>query len=51
MSDKIRTRWGKRKPWYVVGFLFVIPCFMGIFAYPPFVNTLDDKGEIKNEGF
>ena len=25
-------------PWYIFGTLFVIPCFMGIFSYPEFVN-------------
>jgi Na+/melibiose symporter-like transporter len=45
LSDKYRTRWGKRKPWYVMGFLFVIPCFMGIFAYPDFVNKRTDCGK------
>jgi Na+/melibiose symporter-like transporter len=25
-------------PWFIFGTLFVIPCFMGIFSYPNFVN-------------
>ena len=24
-------------PWYIIGTLFVIPCFMGIFTYPTFI--------------
>lgn len=43
-SDKINTRWGKRMPWYYFGFIVVIPCFAGIFAYPPFVNKFKDDG-------
>jgi GPH family glycoside/pentoside/hexuronide:cation symporter len=52
LSDKIETRWGKRMPWYYIGFIFVIPCFAGIFAYPPFVNQFEADGITpKNEGF
>ena len=50
-SDKIDTRWGKRKPWYVFGVIFVIPCFAGIFAYPEFVNQFEPDGSVKNESF
>lgn len=38
LSDKSNTRWGKRKPWYVFGTILVIPCFLGIFSYPEFIN-------------
>ena len=38
-SDKLTSRWGKRYPWYVVGTFIVLPCFLGIFAYPPFINV------------
>lgn len=37
-SDKINSPCGKRMPWFIGGSVMVIPCFMGIFAYPPFVN-------------
>lgn len=51
-SDKINTRWGKRMPWYYFGTIVVIPCFAGIFAYPPFVNKFEDDGLTpKNETF
>ena len=39
-------------PWYYFGFLMVIPCFAGIFAYPMFVNKLDEDGvTIKHQTF
>lgn len=38
-------------PWYYFGFVFVIPCFAGIFMYPGFVNKFDDNGNVKNETF
>jgi Na+/melibiose symporter-like transporter len=38
LSDKFNTRWGKRIPWYFLGTIVVMPCFLGIFSYPPFVN-------------
>jgi len=38
LSDKFNTRWGKRIPWYFFGTIVVMPCFLGIFSYPPFVN-------------
>ena len=40
LSDKIKTPCGKRYPWFVIGTIIVIPCFMGIFTYPPFINDL-----------
>jgi len=54
MSDKISTRWGKRMPWYYLGFIVVIPCFAGIFLYPPFVNETEtgvEGGPIKHKTF
>jgi Na+/melibiose symporter-like transporter len=45
-SDKINTRFGKRMPWYYFGFLMVIPCFLGIFSYPPFINDPKKDGKI-----
>ena len=49
-SDKFDTKCGKRFPWYVIGSFIVFPCFMGIWSYPPFVNTMTD-GKIDNESF
>lgn len=46
LSDKYTTRWGKRMPWYYFGFCMVIPCFLGIFSYPEFVNIKDAEGNI-----
>ena len=39
LSDKIDNRFGKRNLWYVIGTIIVFPCYMGIFAYPQFVNV------------
>ncbi len=35
-SDKCTTKIGSRAPWYFVGTLLVLPCFLGIFIYPGF---------------
>jgi Na+/melibiose symporter-like transporter len=43
MSDKINTRCGQRMPWYILGTIAVIPCFMGIFTNPTFI--LDNLSE------
>ena len=48
-SDKITTKLGKRMPWYYFGFLVVIPSFLGIFTYPPFINEKDAEGNILHE--
>jgi len=40
LSDKTKTRCGKRMPWYYAGSLLVIPTFLGIFSYPMFINDL-----------
>lgn len=50
-SDKFNTRFGKRMPWYYFGTIMVVPCFMGIFAYPNFVNKLNDNGDFVNPNF
>jgi len=47
----VSTRVGKRMPFYYFGFILVIPTFLGIFTYPPFVNKKDSTGEIENETF
>jgi Na+/melibiose symporter-like transporter len=47
-SDKFNTRWGKRKPWFFIGTLIVIPTFLGIFAYPPFINNGKVDNWVKN---
>mgnify|MGYP000845258060 CR=1 FL=1 len=51
MSDNTNTRFGKRMPWYYFGFLMVIPCFAGIFAYPAFVNKMDPDGTVSHLTF
>ena len=54
LSDKYNTRWGKRYPWYVLGFLIVLPCFFGIFSYLPFVNEhkiVDGKSVVSDVDF
>lgn len=33
-SDSLNTRIGKRAPWYIIGTLLTIPCFIGIFVDP-----------------
>ena len=44
-SDKCNTRIGKRMPWYYFGFVLVIPCFLGIFSYPEFINKREECPE------
>ena len=48
-SDKISTKLGKRNPWYYFGTFLVIPTFLGIFTYPPFINEKEADGTIKHE--
>jgi len=50
LSDKYDTRWGKRMPWYYFGFILVIPCFLGIFSYPEFVNGKEGE-PVPNQNF
>jgi len=38
-SDKLETKWGKRKPWYVLGLFLCVPGFYGMFSYPEFINA------------
>ena len=38
LSDSFTTRFGKRKVWYVMGSILVIPTQAAVFAYPEFVN-------------
>lgn len=48
-SDNCRTGIGKRMPWYLFGFIFVIPTFFSIFFHFEFVNKLDpDTGKVAN---
>ena len=49
-SDKCNTRIGKRMPWYYFGFVMVIPCFLGIFSYPPFINEQNPDLSYKTPG-
>lgn len=42
LSDKYESeRYGKRLPYYYFGVLLFVPCILGLFSYPPYVN--DDK--------
>lgn len=36
LSDKTKTRIGKRTPWYIFGTIIVFPTFLGIFIKPDF---------------
>ena len=42
LSDKLNSPCGKRTPWYIFGTLFVVPTFLGIFIYPPFINPKEN---------
>ena len=44
LSDKTRTRFGSRMPYYYFGTLLVIPTFLGLFIYPDFINDKDEDG-------
>ena len=48
LSDMFDSPCGKRTPWYIFGTLFVVPTFLGIFIYPPFINDTDADGNIIN---
>jgi len=45
LSDKFDTPCGKRTPFYIFGTIFVVPTFLGIFMYPPFIDRLEDEGK------
>jgi len=45
LSDKFDTPCGKRTPFYIFGTLFVVPTFLGIFMYPPFIDRPEDEGK------
>eukprot|EP01017_Pseudomicrothorax_dubius_P025936 TRINITY_DN2851_c0_g2_i2.p1 TRINITY_DN2851_c0_g2~~TRINITY_DN2851_c0_g2_i2.p1 ORF type:complete len:468 (-),score=83.59 TRINITY_DN2851_c0_g2_i2:79-1482(-) len=48
LSDKTRTRFGKRTPWYVVGTILVVVCFLFIFQDCIFCKLLpDDSDSVK----
>lgn len=32
LSDKFDTKIGKRKPWYIVGVILVVTCFVPLFS-------------------
>lgn len=38
LSDRTRTRWGRRRPWLLVGAPLLVACFVGFFSAP---ETLD----------
>jgi len=44
LSDKTKTKIGKRAPWYIFGTFMVIPTFLGIFIKPDFERN--SPGEI-----
>ncbi len=41
LSDRTRTRWGRRRPWLVVGAVVLTAAFVGFFSAP---TTLDGLG-------
>lgn len=45
-SDNIDTRIGKRMPWYLIGHVFIIPCFYMIFN-PPDLAIGDNESNPK----
>ena len=44
LSDKTKTRCGKRMPWYYFGALMTVPVYIGIYGYPMFINEQDEDG-------
>jgi len=40
LSDKINTRWGRRKPWMVVGALLSVPAVYFLYIPPPTAGAL-----------
>lgn len=41
ISDKCKTPIGIRTPWYIIGTLITLPCFLGIFISPMGVGSKD----------
>lgn len=40
LSDRTRTRWGRRRPWLVVGAVVLVAAFVGFFSVPTAVDGL-----------
>lgn len=38
LSDRTRTRWGRRRPWLVIGAPLLALCFIAFFNIPAFLN-------------
>ncbi len=37
LSDRTHTRWGRRRPWLVIGTPLLVLCFVAFYSTPAFV--------------